>query len=592
MKESVMRKLMMVGLVALAGQALASGVFLSEYIETNLGNNKALEIYNATGATVDMADYAIWRISNGGDWVEGQSNDVVFADLTTELLTDLFVEPGGTFTIVNSAATLPELIDNADVLGTSATFFNGDDAIGLAMTTDGGDTWTLIDAIGEEGPDPGAGWTVSGVANGTVDRTLVRLPNICAGNTDWATAQDEWIVYPNLTVTYFGAHESSCGGGNLPPMIGLPSVTPDPVPADDAALVSAEITDDSAVAGALIYYGTDPGDLAAFEVMTPMGDIYSAILPGNPACTQVFYQIVATDDVGAETSSPVYNYTVLCQLTIAEIQGGGEFSPYDGQTVTTQGIVTATANPGLGSFFIQDAAAAWSGIQVYGSNAVLVGDEVLVTGEVEEYFGQTEILLDSFTVLTNGNELPAPVMLPDASAIGEAYESVRVCFESELVCLSLPNQWGEWLVEDAANEMVIDDLFYAADPSLGACYRLCGIVNFSFGLFRLNPVSEADIESCDPVLAGELAGSFELGLAWPNPFNPSTNLSFSVERTAAARLAVYDLLGREVAVLVDGMVEAGAHMATFDAGALPSGVYFARLSSEGRSATQRLLLVR
>lgn len=59
------------------------------------------------------------------------------------------------------------------------------------------------------------------------------------------------------------------------------------------------------------------------------------------------------------------------------------------------------------------------------------------------------------------------------------------------------------------------------------------------------------------------------------------------------RLSIYDLLGREVAVLVDGPLAAGWHTAQFEAGPLPSGVYVARLSADGRTEQiQRMVLVK
>jgi hypothetical protein len=65
--------------------------------------------------------------------------------------------------------------------------------------------------------------------------------------------------------------------------------------------------------------------------------------------------------------------------------------------------------------------------------------------------------------------------------------------------------------------------------------------------------------------------------AYPNPFNPSTVIGFQLSVLGEARLAVYDILGREVAVLVDGMMPAGSHSATFDGRTLSSGVYIVRL---------------
>ncbi|MDD5087501.1 MAG: T9SS type A sorting domain-containing protein [bacterium] len=78
----------------------------------------------------------------------------------------------------------------------------------------------------------------------------------------------------------------------------------------------------------------------------------------------------------------------------------------------------------------------------------------------------------------------------------------------------------------------------------------------------------------------------------PNPFNPSTALSFTLPRQARARLAVYDVLGREVRVLADENFAPGEHRILFDGSDLPSGIYFARLQSSEFVATQKLLLLK
>ncbi|MCZ7557065.1 MAG: T9SS type A sorting domain-containing protein [Bacteroidia bacterium] len=78
----------------------------------------------------------------------------------------------------------------------------------------------------------------------------------------------------------------------------------------------------------------------------------------------------------------------------------------------------------------------------------------------------------------------------------------------------------------------------------------------------------------------------------PNPFNPSTVIRFSLPADAPVRLAVYDLLGREVNVLVNGRLDAGDHQVRFDGGSLPSGVYLYQLTVGGRSLTRSMHLVK
>ncbi len=90
-----------------------------------------------------------------------------------------------------------------------------------------------------------------------------------------------------------------------------------------------------------------------------------------------------------------------------------------------------------------------------------------------------------------------------------------------------------------------------------------------------------------------LPEAFALNAAYPNPFNPSATLSFDLPESAIARLIVYDAVGREVARLVDGRIEAGRHEVTFDASNLPSGVYFARFTAGNSFAqTHRLTLLK
>ena len=78
----------------------------------------------------------------------------------------------------------------------------------------------------------------------------------------------------------------------------------------------------------------------------------------------------------------------------------------------------------------------------------------------------------------------------------------------------------------------------------------------------------------------------------PNPFNASTVLSFELRAASCVKLAVYDVMGREVARLLDDRQSAGMHQVIFDAASLPSGIYFARLQSNGLTQTQKLLLLK
>jgi hypothetical protein len=103
----------------------------------------------------------------------------------------------------------------------------------------------------------------------------------------------------------------------------------------------------------------------------------------------------------------------------------------------------------------------------------------------------------------------------------------------------------------------------------------------------------------------QVPGRFALRQNWPNPFNPSTNIGYTVasskEQAAGStkqvglervRLVVYDLLGREMVVLVDGTMTPGEHTVRFDGKNLASGVYMYRLEAGGNIATRRMVLLK
>ena len=89
-----------------------------------------------------------------------------------------------------------------------------------------------------------------------------------------------------------------------------------------------------------------------------------------------------------------------------------------------------------------------------------------------------------------------------------------------------------------------------------------------------------------------LPATYELFPAFPNPFNPAATIRFSLPEQAPVRLSVYDILGREVQLLVDGVREAGHHEVNFEASNLPSGTYLYRLETPEISFTQKMLLLK
>ncbi len=118
--------------------------------------------------------------------------------------------------------------------------------------------------------------------------------------------------------------------------------------------------------------------------------------------------------------------------------------------------------------------------------------------------------------------------------------------------------------------------------------------------YRLRQVDLSGAENFnDPVqvtivtsVAENAPAEFKLYQNYPNPFNPLTNFQLSIDNYQLATLRVFDMLGREVATIVNEPLAAGRHTIAWDATGFPSGVYTYRLTSGGRSETKKLVLLR
>jgi hypothetical protein len=88
------------------------------------------------------------------------------------------------------------------------------------------------------------------------------------------------------------------------------------------------------------------------------------------------------------------------------------------------------------------------------------------------------------------------------------------------------------------------------------------------------------------------AYTFQLSQNYPNPFNPRTVVGWQLAAAGSVKLRVYDLLGREVATLIDGVMPAGEHTVTFDATRIASGMYIYRLQAGAQTAVKKMMVIK
>lgn len=120
----------------------------------------------------------------------------------------------------------------------------------------------------------------------------------------------------------------------------------------------------------------------------------------------------------------------------------------------------------------------------------------------------------------------------------------------------------------------------------------------AFGLFAALPngtvvaLPAVDASAGLAKVEGSLPSEFALNQNYPNPFNPTTTIEFSLPAPSDVSLKVYNVIGQEVASLVDGPMGAGSHSVQFDASNLSSGVYFYRLTAGGVTQSKKMSLLK
>jgi len=271
----------------------------------------------------------------------------------------------------------------------------------------------------------------------------------------------------------------------------------------------------------ILNYGNSWSDISNSITMTlnDNGE-YECEIPTQPYNTMFCYSITAT--ICDETSGTFFGSEIIPPFPfegiitpISEIQGQQEFSPYEGQTVNTTGIVTgAFAN----SFYIQNGSEPWSGIYIYSSGGLVsMGDSIIVSGEVSEFCwdgspcncsscggaGVTEFYQpEDIYIISNNNPLPEPIIVPSGEALSEQYEGVLVRVE-DVECTSLPGGFGVWQVNDGSGECGIHNTpdGYEFNPQVGEVYNITGIVTSTFNEWKVDLRIPSDVETGADVLA-------------------------------------------------------------------------------------------
>jgi len=226
------------------------------------------------------------------------------------------------------------------------------------------------------------------------------------------------------------------------------------------------------------------------------------------------------------------------------------------------------------------------------------GDGGFIAAGVHDYYDALLLRMDENgdTVWTRRysfgtrNELRSVVQTPDGGfvAAGEITGGIDPASHEALLMKVDANGDLEWMYRSLFQSRAA----YSLDQTSDGGYVIAGyhFVPYNFDMFVSRFASDVPTQVWDTD-AGIPVG-LTLQQNYPNPFNPTTTFSFSLRSSVFANLSIYDLLGREIATLVNEKFAPGTYTREWDATGRPSGVYFYRLQAGGFTETKKLMLLR
>jgi hypothetical protein len=448
---------------------------------------------------------------------------------------------------------------------------------------------------------------------------------------------------PSITATGFSTRRSpAIPTSSNPATIRIVAVNPDPNP--------NTIVIDSTV----MYYSVNNGAYTRVKMTSDTSNTYIATIPAQSdgAFVKYFFSAWQGGSLALKSSYPDTSKTALFYYvrsngyTIKDIQ----YTPFkDGNSgvidlpVTITGMVQADTSDYPAELdhrsqatktpyaYMQDAAAPWSGVMLYDStaNKLRRGEPVRLSGRVSEYNGMTEISVDSFSVLqtyTQTGPFPAVKLKTgdiaeksNGDTLAERWEGVLVEYDSVDVTNTDPDpsysitssngSFREYFVNDHSGDTRVDDdgsNTYSVDPhdttwgfhimKQGTFIKnLIGIIKYVNSEYKLEPRTNADFVGLVDGVKREgstVPSSFSLSQNYPNPFNPTTTIKYSIAKAGMVSLRIYNILGQEVATLVNSHQATGSYSATFDASRFASGVYFYRLNAGSFNQVRKMLLLK
>lgn len=553
----------------------ATDLLISEYVEGS-GNNKYIEIYNGTGSTVDLSNYRLKLYSNGSGTATGLSDVALTGTLAH----------GACIVYKNSSASLT-LPEGVTAINKSAVYFNGDDAVALVKVVN--EVEEFVDIFGMIGQDPGTQWTADGGYT-TLNKTLVRKSSVTEGvsvNPSGYSADDtsafetlgtEWDVYDQDTSSYLGSHTM-------------------------AGAASAEY-----VTG---YQNRNVGNVTSYEVT------------GLDADTQYFYVVRAFHTYGTSGNSNEISVTT----DTYDYPNGDDVIVGDNTVTVTNG----NANNGTGTL------PAWpNGDVTEGTYDSLILDLLgagpwTVTILSDAYYcaysqgagwnlatpvsGGFEIEVDApvkgepLYILLSNEDPTLPVELSSFTVAMNAYNAAVLTWVTQTETGVNGFYIYRGTTDQLSEAALVSSLIPATNTSQTQVYRYSDSELFSEGTYyywlNVNDMDGSESFHGPVTLVYETGENptpnipqvTELKSIYPNPFNPSANISFGLAKSSDVEFKIYNSRGQMVRNMALGVKDAGTWNLVWNGTdnngrAVPTGIYYIQMQAGKDSFIRKAVMMK
>lgn len=519
-----------------------SDLIISEYIEGS-SNNKYIEIFNGTGTNVNLSDYKINIYSNG-------STTPSSITMTGTLAHNSCI------VYANNSALNP--VNGIIPILTGTLSHNGDDALALFKMS----TNQYVDIFGRIGEDPGAEW-VSGT-NSTADNTLVRNNSIKSGisvnpSSGFPTLLSEWTCYNTDDFSHLGSHDMDFG------IAGENSDT-------QAQLNIAELDTD-------YHFGNNTALTLNFVDMGGSGKVkikkYNTGLL-NPEYSTTNPEFVSQNRWVISKENSIVSFNVSLKITLNELSNND---------ITNLNDIKIYSRPTVGSGIFS-----CLGLMTYNSS-----DNTLSIDNISSFSefilcsdSQTlPVTLSSFTAfnVSNTNNVQINwITESESNLIGyKVFRNTDNNLENSLSVSSIinaNNSSNQSQYSFLDNDLQIGDYYYWLYS-----YERNGSTNY------YGPVS-VSLTIQDPETPA--TNEYQTGIVsvYPNPFNPSVNISYYLDIDTNCEISFYNSKGQLVDKVLPGLQIKGLHAYNWKPSHISSGLYFVKFKSYNNISTKRILLLK